>query len=158
LISICVGGIEIRLTGNDECGEPVDGGGNTGCGGSVSGCNDFLGVEEVDTEESDRVEGNKDKGKDDGDVRRNKVVIGDLRTTDGKAELDVSTESLTRDRRLTIQVLIPEAAMIKSFLLPALSIKKNGIAQQINLKVKSVAPRILDKLCDSPTVENSCSE
>jgi len=52
---------------------------------------------------------------------------------------------------LTIQVLIPEAAMIKSFLLPALSIKKNGIAQQMNLKVRSVAPRILDRSCDRPT-------
>ena len=82
--------VEGRLTGNDKGGKPVNGGGDSRCWGTVSGSNDFLGVEEVDTEEADRVEGDKDECEYDGNVGRDKVVIGDLRSTNGKAELEIN--------------------------------------------------------------------
>jgi len=56
----------------------VDGSGNTRSGRSVSRGNDFLTVQEVDTEETDWVEGNKDEREDDGNVGRNKVIVCDL--------------------------------------------------------------------------------
>jgi hypothetical protein len=83
----------LRLTGNDESGEPVNSGGNTRCGCSVSGGDNFLRVEEVDTEETNWVKGNKDKGENDSDVCWDKVVLGDLRATNGQAELNVSVYS-----------------------------------------------------------------
>jgi hypothetical protein len=68
----------------------VSSGGDTGCGGSVSGSNDLLGIEEVDTEETDGVEGDEDECKHDSNVGGNEVILGDLRTTDSEAELLVS--------------------------------------------------------------------
>lgn len=53
---------------------------------------------------------------------------------------------------------MPEAAMINSFLRPALSMVKKGIMQHTSLKVRSEAPRTLDMSWDSPTVVKSCSE
>jgi len=73
----------------------VDGRGDTGCWGTVSGGNDLLGVEEVDTEETDRIEGDKDEGEYDSNVCRDEIVVGDLRSTDGKAELRRSARFLT---------------------------------------------------------------
>ena len=84
---------EMELTSNDEGREPVNSGGNTGCWSTVSGGNDFLRVEEVDTEETDWVKGNENESENDSDVCWNKVVLGDLRSTDGQAELNVSVYS-----------------------------------------------------------------
>lgn len=59
---------------------------------SVPGRNDFLRVQEVDTQEPDRVESDKDECKDDGDVRWNEVVIGDLGSTNSETELYLISE------------------------------------------------------------------
>ena len=82
------------LTSNNEGREPVNSGGHTGCWCSVSGGNNFLGVEEVDTKETDWVEGNENEGENDSNVCWDEVVLGDLRSTDGQAELTVSVYSL----------------------------------------------------------------
>ena len=68
----------------------MDGGRDTRSGGSVARSNDFLTVQEVDTEETDRVEEDEQESEDDGDVSRDEVVRGDLRSADGEAELHVS--------------------------------------------------------------------
>jgi hypothetical protein len=81
---------EMELTSNDEGREPVNSGGNTGCWSTVSGGNNFLRIKEVDTEETDWVEGNENKGENDCNVCWDKVVLSDLRSTDSQAELDVS--------------------------------------------------------------------
>jgi hypothetical protein len=49
-----------------------------------------LRVEEIDTEETDWVKGNENKGENDSNVCWDEIVLGDLRPTDGQAELDVS--------------------------------------------------------------------
>lgn len=51
-----------------------------------------MGIQKVDTEETDRVEEDKDKGKDNSHVCRSQVVFGDLRSADGQAELMVNLE------------------------------------------------------------------
>jgi hypothetical protein len=81
---------EMELTSNDEGREPVNSGGNTGCRCSVSGGNNFLRVEEVDTKETDWVKGDENKGENDGNVCWDEVVLSDLRSTDGQAELIIS--------------------------------------------------------------------
>lgn len=68
----------------------MNSGGDSRCWGTVSGSNDLLGVEEVDTEETDRVEGDKDECEYDSNVCRDEIVIGDLGTTNSKAELKIS--------------------------------------------------------------------
>jgi hypothetical protein len=68
----------------------VDSSGDTRCGCSVSGSDDFLRIEEVDTEETDWVEGNEDESEDDSNVGRGEVILGDLRSTDSQTELIVS--------------------------------------------------------------------
>jgi hypothetical protein len=68
----------------------MNSGRDTRCWCSVSGGNNFLRVEEVDTEETDWVEGNENKGENDSDICWDEIVLGDLRSTDGQAELDVS--------------------------------------------------------------------
>jgi hypothetical protein len=82
--------IEVKLTSNDEGREPVDRSGNTGCWCSVSGGDNFLRVEEVDTEETDWVKGNENKSENDSNVCWDEIVLSNLRSTDGQAELDVS--------------------------------------------------------------------
>jgi hypothetical protein len=72
----------------------VSGGRNTRSGCSVSGGNDLLRVEEVDSEETDRVKGDENKGEYDGDVGRDEVVFGDLGSANRETELEVS-EALT---------------------------------------------------------------
>lgn len=99
MVSIGTTHIEGRLTGNDKSGKPVDGRGDTGRRGTVSGSNDLLGVEEVDTEETDRVEGNKDECEYDSNVGRDEIVIGDLGSTDGKAELEISMVPFRKQRK-----------------------------------------------------------
>jgi predicted NBD/HSP70 family sugar kinase len=81
---------EKGLTSNNEGREPVYSGGNTGCWSTVSGGDNFLRVEEVDTEETDWVKGNEHKGENDGNVCWDEVILSDLRSTDSQAELDVS--------------------------------------------------------------------
>lgn len=66
------------------------GGRNTRSGCSVSGGNDLLRVEEVDSEETDRVEGDENKGEYDSNVGRDEIVFGDLGTANREAELEVS--------------------------------------------------------------------
>ena len=68
----------------------MNSGGDSRCWGSVSGSDDLLGVEEIDTEETDRVEGNKDECEYDSNVGRDEVVVGDLGSTNGKAKLMIS--------------------------------------------------------------------
>ena len=55
-------------------------------------------VEEVDTEETDWVKGNENKGENDSNVCWDEVVVGNLRSTDSQAELDISdcSSCLTR--------------------------------------------------------------
>jgi hypothetical protein len=72
----------------------VSGGRNTRSGCSISGGNDFLRVEEVDSEETDRVEGDKDKGEYDSNVGWDEIIFGDLGSANREAELEVS-EALT---------------------------------------------------------------
>ena len=88
---------EKGLTSNNEGREPVNSSGNTGCRCSVSGGDNFLRVEEVDTEETDWVKGNEHKGENDGNVCWDEVILGDLRSTDGQAELDVSVRVSSRE-------------------------------------------------------------
>ena len=90
MISTGITYVDGRLTGNDKGGKPVNSGGDSRCWGSVSGSDDLLGVEEIDTEETDRVEGNKDECEYDSNVGRDEVVVGDLGSTNGKAKLMIS--------------------------------------------------------------------
>jgi hypothetical protein len=118
-----------------------------------------LRVEEIDAEETDWKKRNEYEGEYNGHVCGDQIVLCHLGSTDGQTELPESAEHMAGCRlgTLTIQVLIPAPEIINNFLLPALSIRKNGIAQQSNLNVKSLAPRILDILCDNPIVVKSCS-
>jgi hypothetical protein len=81
---------EVRLTSNNKGREPVNRSGNTGCRCSVSGGDNLLRVEEVDTEETDGVKGDKNKGENDSNVCWDEVVLGDLGSTNSQAELYIS--------------------------------------------------------------------
>jgi hypothetical protein len=63
------------------------GDGNAGCWGTVTGTDNFLAVQKVDTEETERVENDEKEGKDDTNVGWPEVTAGDLGAGNSQAEL-----------------------------------------------------------------------